>query len=212
MRRRPQWTALFFIVCLFATAGPTSAYALDFARHSIDSENLNAILVTGEVRVGDTDRLLNYVRSLPPKNNNAVYLSSPGGNLYEGMRLGRMFKAERIKTVVEGSEMCASACAVPFLGGRDRQGARWMSSTTTSRLGFHAFRNGDGSKTSATDDTQRIVSDMLQYGRDVDAPMQILIKTFATPSGSMYWLSEDELLQLGVKVWSIEQNCFVLCR
>jgi hypothetical protein len=63
----------------------------------------------------------------------AVYLNSPGGTLYEGMRLGRMFKDERIKTVVEGGEMCASACAIAFLGGRDRQGVKWMSSTTTSR-------------------------------------------------------------------------------
>lgn len=208
----PRWGRLLFgVACLVAMAKPTSVWALDFSRHSIDSNNLNAILVSGKVIVGDAERLLDYVRSLPPKRNIAVYLSSPGGNLYEGMRLGRMFKAERIKTVVEGDEMCASACAIAFLGGRDRQGNKWMSSTTTSRLGFHAFRNGDESKTSETDDTQRIVSDILQYGREVDAPMEILIKTFATPSSSMYWFGRDELLQLGVKVWSIEQRCFVPC-
>jgi hypothetical protein len=196
---------------MFAFGASSSAYALDFARHSIDSGKLNAVLVTGEIRAGDANRLLDYIRSLPPKNNIAVYLNSPGGNLYEGMKLGRMFMTERIKTVVEGGEMCASACAIAFLGGRDRQGVKWMSSTTNSRLGFHAFRNADGSKTSATDDTQRIVSDVLQYGKDVDAATAILIKTFATSSGSMYWFSEEELLQLGVKVWSIERNCFVPC-
>ena len=88
-----------------------------------------------------------------------------------------------------------------------------MSSTTTSLLGFHAFRSVGGSKASATEDeTQRIVSDVLQYGRDVDAPLEILIKKFATPSGSMYWFSEDELLRLGVKVWSMEKNCFLPCK
>src|SRR5215470_16854812 len=107
MYRRSQRKTLFVIVSLFTIAAPISAGALDFVRHLIDSDNLNAILVTGEVRLGDAERLLNYVRSLPPKRNIAVYLNSPGGNLYEGMRLGRMFKDERIKTVVEGGEMCA---------------------------------------------------------------------------------------------------------
>lgn len=208
-----RWVALFAIACWIAIAEPTSVYALDFVRHSINSKRLNAILVTGEVRVGDTERLLKYVRSLPSKNNTAVYLSSPGGNLYEGMKLGRMFKSERIKTVVEGNKICASACALAFLGGRDRQGAKWMSSTTTSRLGFHAFRSAEGSKASLTEDeTQRVVSDVLQYGRDVDAPLEILIKKFATPSGSMYWFSENELLRLGVKVWNMEKKCFLPCK
>ena len=45
--------ALFAIFCMFVSVRPTSAYALDFARHSIDSNKLNAILVTAEVRTGE---------------------------------------------------------------------------------------------------------------------------------------------------------------
>ena len=71
--------ALFAIFCMFVSVRPTSAYALDFARHSIDSNKLNAILVTAEVRTGDANRLLDYIRSLPPKKNIAVYLNNSIG-------------------------------------------------------------------------------------------------------------------------------------
>jgi hypothetical protein len=36
------------------------------------------------------------------KPNTAIYLSSPGGSLIEGLKLGYLFKEMRIKTVVEG--------------------------------------------------------------------------------------------------------------
>lgn len=187
-------------------------HSLEFTRHQNDSIKLNAIAVTGEVRNGDAQRLKDYISTLSPKANIAVYLNSPGGSLYEGMQLGRVFMSMRIKTVVEGNEMCASACALAFLGGRDRQGKKWMSSTTTSRLGFHAFRNGDGTKTDNTDNTQLIVSHVLQYGKDVDAPIDILIRAFGTSASDMYWFSEDELLQLGVKIWDMSGKCFVPCK
>lgn len=186
--------------------------ALEFHRHpDADSDALNAILATGKVSAGDADRLLNYLRALPNKQHTAIYLSSPGGDLYEGMNLGRLFRNKRIKTVVEGNEMCASACALAFLGGRDRNGQSWMSSTTTSQLGFHAFRNGDGSLTGSTDDVQRIVSEVLQYGQDVRAPMDIFVANFGTPSSEMYWFRRNELLNLGIKVWDMTNECFLPC-
>lgn len=205
-----NWAYWFVLVSLMGWSSG-SLQALDFRRHpDADSNKLNAILATGEVRAGDADRLLNYLRTLPKKQNTAIYLSSPGGNLYEGMRLGRLFRRERIKTVIEGGEMCASACALAFLGGRDRQGRRWMSSTTTSQLGFHAFRNGNGSM-AGTDDTQLIVSHVLQYGRDVAAPIDILIANFGTPSSEMYWFRRNELLYLGIKIWDMTNKCFLPC-
>ncbi len=186
--------------------------ALEYSRHPhADSNKLNAVLATGEILPGDADRLTAYINALPEKPNTAIYFASPGGDLYEGMQLGRLFRNVRIKTVVEGGEMCASACALAFLGGRAPTGERWMSSTTTSQLGFHAFRNGDGSLTAPTDETLNVASDVLAYGRDVRAPIDILIANFGTPSSSMYWFRTNELLSLGIKVWDMTNKCFLPC-
>lgn len=189
-----------------------SLQALEFRRHpDADTATVNAILATGSIRAGDTDRLVSYLDQLPTKKYTVIHLSSPGGDLYEGMKLGRLFRKQRIKTVVEGGEMCASACALAFLGGRDRNGRPWMSSTTTSHLGFHAFRNGDGSLTGSTDEVQSVVAKVLEYGREVDAPIDVLIANFGTASSEMYWFRRNELLHLGIKVWDMTNDCFLPC-
>ena len=100
------------------------------------------------------------------KPNTAIYLSSPGGSLIEGLKLGYLFKEMRIKTVVEGdrpNNLCASACALAFLGGHDSQARPWRSSTTSSLLGYHQFYCGDGQQCR---DEQAAVSVILRFVAD----------------------------------------------
>ena len=91
-------------------------------------------------------------------NISRAYLASPGGNLYEGMKHGLLFRQHRIKTVVEGGSDCASACALAFLGGTDSEGRPWRSSSSNSRLGFHAFR-GISERAINEDEVQRTAAD-----------------------------------------------------
>jgi hypothetical protein len=60
-----------------------------------------------------------------------------GGNLREGMRLGRFFFQNKIETVVESKTQCASACALAFLGGRDETGKPRRTKASTGGVGFH---------------------------------------------------------------------------
>jgi len=187
----------------------TSVNALDFVLHDNNSRTLTAVMATGKIRQGDVKRLHHFVSRQAKKRQTAIYLKSSGGSLVEGIRLGEYFRANRIKTIVEGNEICASACALAFLGGTDSNGNRWMSSTTTSRLGFHAFRNADGSNYDDTDYVQQTVSLVLEYGLVVDAPMEIFVRNFQTPSHSIYWFTTAELLGLGIKVWDMTNKCFI---
>lgn len=183
-----------------------TAWGMEFALHANSrSPTLNAVLATGPVVEGDVDRLSSFLSALPDKPHTAIYLASLGGDLYEGMRLGAFFRDQRIKSVVEGGADCASACAIAFLGGTDNQGKPWRSSSTNSRLGFHAFT---GSTISA-DEVQKVVSDILWYGTYVDAPTELLIVNFATPSNEIYWVSDNDLCRLGIRLWSLTANSFV---
>lgn len=187
----------------------TSAIALEFSFHPNSSSmpKVTAILAVGDVETGDVERFLAFLAGSPRRDNTAIYLASPGGSLYEGMRLGMLFKKLSVKTVVEGGRDCASACALAFLGGRDGNGRPWRSSSSTSRLGFHAFSSAD-SPLQDESETQLVVSQVLAYGREVDAPLELLILNFATPSSSIYWLSVDEICSLGIKLWDVEGNRF----
>lgn len=182
---------------------------LEYTLHENDkSKTLTAILATGVVEVGDVQRLQSFLRKLILKKNIAIYLGSPGGNLYEGMRLGLFLNQNRIRTVVEGGNDCASACALAFLGGSDNDGKPWRSSSTDSRLGFHAFK-GVAGKAIHLNEVQSIVADMLLYGKQVSAPIDLLIAGFSTPSEGIFWVSNSDLCSLGIKLWSNDTNRFL---
>lgn len=52
--------------------------------------------------------------------SNLVYLSSGGGMLIDGFRMGILFREYQVTTDVGGDARCASSCAIAFLGGTFR--------------------------------------------------------------------------------------------
>ena len=197
---------VFFILAtaLLYTLIPSTTIALDFQAYPGHVSNtLNAISAKGEITPGDADRLDSFLKRIKPKPNTAIYLASPGGSLYEGMKLGLLFKSRRIKTVIDGGFDCASACALAFLGGTGNDGLPWRSSSTNSRLGFHAFSSVDKGSLNS-DELQRVVSDILRYGKTVRAPTELLIVNFATASDDIFWVDNSDICALGIKLWSVE--------
>ena len=47
-------------------------------------------------------------------------LESAGGLLKDGYAMGRIFRERNITTVIDSKHVCASSCAVAFLGGTKR--------------------------------------------------------------------------------------------
>lgn len=211
-RRHGIWAIfrlLFPTIAAFALGTVASVSALDFSVHPNASSMpaVTAIFAEGDIEEGDVERLASFLSTVTVRNTIAIYLASPGGSLFEGMRLGRFFKEHRIKTVVEGNRVCASACALAFLGGRDNDGNPWRSSSSNSQLGFHAFSSAQSVRDE--NETQQVVSLVLEYGKEVEAPIELLILNFATPSSSIYWLSEEEICSLGIKLWDTPGNRFI---
>lgn len=63
---------------------------------------------------------------------NSIYMSSGGGLLSDGFKLGRLFRSHSTSTHITGGQYCASSCAIAFLGGD----FRFMNGN--ARLMFHA--------------------------------------------------------------------------
>ena len=204
---RNHINSLPILTGIFLTIFSTQVWSLEYSIHENDSPALNAIYATGEISSGDSIRLETYLRTLPVKQHIAVYLDSPGGSLTEGMDLGLFFRKMKIKTVIEGGEICASACALAFLGGTDNKGQAWRSSSDNSLLGFHAFYSSD--EQMDPNQVQHIVGLMLIYAQQVEAPLEALIAGFLTPSEEMYYLSKGEICALGIKLWSNQYNEFI---
>lgn len=186
------------------------AAAVEVKKHSNDSKTLNAILLEGDIETGDDLKFAAYMSRLPNKKSTAVYLKSGGGNLFTGLELGRMFHDYKIKTVVEGDNgLCASACALAFLGGIDKKtGKPWRTKSSTSMLGFHSVRQTFEESaytaqdmTSAVEGAQRIVFEVVEYFQYIGVDLKFVPIMFKAPSHEMNWISNADALKLGIHVW-----------
>src|SRR5207253_5349398 len=85
------------------------------------------IRLTGIIRPGDADRLREVLAgfrmpatAVPGRSLATIELSSLGGNLVEGLKIGYLLKEFGVVAVVRSGDTCLSACALAFLGGNDR--------------------------------------------------------------------------------------------
>lgn len=61
-----------------------------------------------------------------------VHMNSSGGSLFYGLRMGEVLRYHKVETLILHGQVCASACAIAFLGGVHR------TIIGDGRLLFHA--------------------------------------------------------------------------
>jgi hypothetical protein len=203
---------------LVAGAFAPPAGAIEIARHVSDSAEINAIQLKGRIEQGDTFDLQVYISNLPKKPTVVVYLNSPGGNLLEGMKLGRFFFDNKIESVVETKTACASACALAFLGGRDgATGKPHRTKASNSGVGFHSFsREFDKDTKYSADDLKTIVQQtqtqvffVAEYLKAIGVDLDVLRLMLRTQANQMNYISNDEALALNIRVWDEKRNQLV---
>src|SRR5271166_490109 len=182
--------------------------------------DLAVILIEGRLDGGETLVLESLVSKLPLSTTVAVILNSPGGDLHEGMTLGRFFHQAHIPTFVLGyGGICASACAMGFIGGRDREGRPSRTKMSGGALGFHQFQRDHGTDankkfTKADIErevlvTRKIALDIIQYLSDIGEEMSFLHLMLLAPAAEVTWLSNEDAVTYGIHVMD-ERNELVI--
>lgn len=77
----------------------------------------NTVFATGGVEGNEWNKLRDILDS--HRIERVVFVNSPGGDLWTGMRVGRLIAERNIQTVVAGR--CVSACSIMFMGGSERR-------------------------------------------------------------------------------------------
>jgi PQQ-dependent catabolism-associated CXXCW motif protein len=75
-----------------------------------------------------------------------VFVNSPGGDLWTGLRVGRLIADKGYKTVIAGS--CVSACSIMFMGGKQRYFSDALRANLTM-IGIHGAHNKDTKQVNA---------------------------------------------------------------
>jgi PQQ-dependent catabolism-associated CXXCW motif protein len=97
----------------------------------------NQVFATGPVE----DDLRKFEEAFAkPGVDTVVFVNSPGGDLWTGLRVGRLIADKGYKTVIAGS--CVSACSIMFMGGKQRQFSDALRPNQTF-IGIHGAHNKD---------------------------------------------------------------------
>ncbi|MDP1752918.1 MAG: hypothetical protein Q8L22_25990 [Reyranella sp.] len=110
----------------------------------------HTIRLSGPIEEGDADKLRVILARLktttPPtldKPLATIELSSAGGDVYEGLKIGYLLREYSVASVVRAKDLCLSACALAFLGGTaSRSGPTFVPSRSIEiggQVGFHNF-------------------------------------------------------------------------
>lgn len=117
-----------------------------------------------------------------------LFLASPGGSLVAGLRIADMTRTRRITVVVEGD--CASACSLPFFTA-----ARRLMKPGT-RVGVHSSSKSDGRE---DDETLATTARIVRVLADNGVPQTVVAGMVTATPDKIYWLSDNELEQLGAE-------------
>jgi len=97
----------------------------------------NILVMWGGINEGDAQRFREALEAAKPTE---IWLTSRGGNAYEGIEIARIIRAQKVTTRVKSGTSCISACNYIFLGGT----VRFVE--TGARFEAHMFANQERSK------------------------------------------------------------------
>lgn len=176
---------------------PASAEALAFESASYPScGGCSVVFASGEIDVDAGERLMAEAARRGLGRGTILILDSPGGRLLGGLRLGRAIRQLGFDTRIgrldaEGRPsdgICASACALAFLGGVRRD------VSPGSKFGVHRFYFPDGTRSYGADELgalQELTGSLVAYasGMGVDARLV----SISSARSDLRVLSSDEL-------------------
>lgn len=171
-------------------AGPSAARrATEMGRIALDMDPLPAVQVAlsgdgrtlwlqGALGTGSAQRVEQALHVAPLLQ--AVHLVSPGGRVFEANAIAGLLRARRLDTYAEG--LCASACTVVLLAGRQRGAA------PHARIGFHRPQFAG-----REDEDPGAGHALMRAYRDAGLGAAFIARVRATPSQSMWYPAREEL-------------------
>jgi len=94
---RPRGAAIRRMVAAFAMCA-TSALPLDAAEIKLGPDL--GVVIEGNIETGDYDKLLSFIKDNDIRNS--IFLASPGGNVAEAIKIGRLVRMLRMATEIPG--------------------------------------------------------------------------------------------------------------
>ncbi|WP_168771009.1 ATP-dependent Clp protease proteolytic subunit [Palleronia sediminis] len=155
------------------------------------------VTLSGPIEDGDADRLRDVLSHYDSHDLREIFVffDSPGGSLYEGLRIARVLGSRseivisQVGTDENPNAECASACVLAFIGAD----LRYLAAN--GRLGVHQFsHSGEGLDTGeGIDIAQRFAAEIVALLKRQRVSSTLFAEMSNTPPNAITWLSSDKL-------------------
>lgn len=184
--------------------------------------SLTTIRLTGPFKAGDSEELRQILTRLKAekvasadRSLATAELSSRGGDVFEALKIGYIFREFRIATLVRKGDVCLSACALAFLGGAAGQSSSDVEPSRTIELGGQVgFHNValyyEALHASAEGDRRRVVTEgfdlalggssmIIRFAVDMDIDPRFVARLLGRPTDQYDYVdTAGQFIRLGV--------------
>lgn len=180
-----------WLISAFGHANSANAAQM---QHLHDGKGVTFWSISGTLEPGDGVKFSELVAGV---TKGIVLFDSPGGDLSAGLWIGSVIHTNGLSTAVEPGKVCASACALAWLGGKNR----YMSEG--SHIGFHAaYRKHDGVPQESGVGNAKVGVYLSELGLPLTA-----VEFVTTPGpDEIAWLTKNDAIRVGISVIDVEDE------
>lgn len=165
----------------------------------VNNEGNVILTLEGEINQGDAKGLQSIINKARWNNRSviAIRLSSPGGNMMEGIHIADVVNDNKLATVVAKNAMCASACFLAFAAGHEKY------ASAHSSIGVHGASESNGKESDNSRSATIIMAKILNM---MHVPHRIIGEMVTTPPNQMIWLKMPDMREWDVVVTGLDQK------
>lgn len=180
-----QRILLVAVTASIACAGVSHA-DITLERVPIDGSS-PVLLLKGEFTTSDNPDQL--AREVAASGAKLITFNSNGGNVATAMAYGRMIRSLGLSTLQLRSAECASACALAFVGGMNRQAEPGAIGVHQSSFSAETIVEGH----TAVAAVQALTAQIMTYLVEMDVDPKLLQLSLSVPSNDMRYLTASEM-------------------
>ncbi len=196
-----------------AIIASTAIGSLPAAAADIRAYPNGGAVLEGKIETGDFEKVRGFL--FDGNFSQRIYLASPGGDLAEAIKIGRLVRSLKLETAVPGKYprghvadlvrarlhhpkadyMCASACFFVFVAGIKRFADSPLGSAI---LGIHRPYLSDADLKAETSDQAIAAADRTRavvesYLKEMEIPAKYANKMFSISKNDIRWISDSEV-------------------
>ena len=156
--------------------------------------------MTGEIFPNDVEKFVTHVKT---HVTSTISIDSLGGDLVAALRMAEVTRTLQLQIMVPKGKNCVSACFFLFLAGNGRiaAGADNGQRNYSMPLGYVGLHRPYLHSISNTEGSQAVQSGVMKtvaaYLEDQMVPRRLIDLMMSRPSNDVYWLTDEDLNELG---------------